>query len=219
MGKRQLLLASVGLAVVMLAASFLMIAVVNAQGAGPNQIVIRNQDTSTGQLTIDLVIAAQDGFVGIYTDTTAAFSSMIGWTSVRQGRNTNLNVNIDAEIAEPCATLWAVLHVDRGVSGHWDWPGVDEPVSQDGQMVMVPFATTPDAPAEPATPVAIAEVVPQATATVAVAAPQAQATAVGAPQTLPPAGGSARLPVGWLALIGVGILFVAAGMILPRVRV
>jgi len=202
----------------MLGAGLLMTGAADAQGVGPNQIVIRHQDTSSGQLTIDLVIAARDGFVGIYTDTTAAFSSMVGWTSVRQGRNTNLIVNIDAELAEPCATLWAVLHVDRGTPGHWDWPGVDEPVSQNGQIVMVPFATSPDAPVVPGHELA-AEAVPQPAALPSAVVPEVQVTPVGTPQLLPGAGGDPGLPMSGSVFVGAGILLVAVGVALRRVRV
>lgn len=151
-------------------------------GGAANQIVIQSQETNTGQIMVDTVIAAQDGWLVVYTDTNLTSRSMIGWAPVHQGVNTNLKVNIDSEKAEPEAILWAVLYVDRGIIGQLELPIIDGPVQENGKTVMVPFGT-------------------QAPPVVA-ATPKAQAPAR-PPRTLPPAGAT-RFPTaaGMLVVLG-----------------
>ena len=150
---------------------------------------------------VDSVTAAQPGWLVVYTDTSLSLSSMIGWVPIHKGLNTNLKVNINSGLAEPVATLWAVLHVDRGVIGLMELPMIDGPVQQNGQTVMVAFGTHAQA--------------------VATAVPQVSASATGgAPKLLPPAGGNKRPWAGWLVAacgaVGLGSLSLMAGMTLLR---
>jgi hypothetical protein len=142
------------------AASLPVAGVANAQ-AGPvqaNQIVIQGQETNnTNQIVVDSVTAAQDGWLIIYTNPCGQRCAMIGYGYVHHGQNTHFTVNIDSDAAEPFPALWAILHVDKGVLGLLEWPGPDEPVLQNGQPVMVAFATqaTPQpGPAPAATAIA-----------------------------------------------------------------
>lgn len=205
MSKTRTFITTLGLSVVILTAACVLVASASAQTGGTaNQIVIRSQDTSTGQIVVDTVIAAQDGWLVVYSDTTWSAASAIGWVPVRKGVNTNLKVNISAEIAEPLATLWAVLHVDRDVFGLLELPTIDGPVQENGKMVMVTFGTQ-------APPAVI--VTPQAQVT----APSVQVAAPGAPRvsprTLPPAGVSGP-PMAWLALIVLGGIVLLTGVMM-----
>ena len=111
-------------------------------GPGPaNQITIKAQETNNNQILVDSVIAAQDGWIIIYTDPCGSGCAIIGYAPVHRGQNTHFTVNIDSSLAEPFPTLWAMLHVDQGILGRPEWPGPDEPVLQDSQPVMVAFAT------------------------------------------------------------------------------
>ena len=135
-------LAALGLSLMMLIVTFSWVLSASAQtGGGVNQIVIRSQDTRSGQIVVDSVTAAQDGWLVVYTNT--SFTGLvIGWVPVHKGLNTNLKMNVDSERADPYPTLWAVLHVDRGVIGLMELPVIDGPAQQNGQTVMVAFGTT-----------------------------------------------------------------------------
>ena len=185
---------------VTMVASLLMPISASAQtGAGVNQIAVRAQETTTGQIMVDSVTAAQDGWVVLYFMGNLDPLTVVGFAPVHTGVNTNVKVNIDSGLADPYPTLWTVLHTDQGVVGTFEWPGADVPVYQNGAPVMVAFGT-------------------QAPAAVA-AAPQAAApvAAAGAPKILPVAGGLTS-PWSWLAPAALGTALLVAGLALSRAR-
>ena len=184
---------------VTMVASLLMPISASAQtGAGVNQIAVGAQETNTGQIMVDSVTAAQDGWVVLYFMGNLDPLTVVGLAPVHKGVNTNVRVNIDSGLADPYPTLWAVLHTDQGAVGTFEWPGADVPVYQNGAPVMVAFGT--QAPAVAAAP--------QAAAPAAVA---------GAPKILPVAGGLTS-PLSWLAPAALGAALLVAGLALSRVR-
>ena len=197
MSKKKALITTLGLALTIWIAACVLVVSADAQTGGTaNQIIIRSQETNTGQIMVDTVIAAQDGWLVVYTDTNLSPRSMIGWAPVHKGVNTNLKVNIDSEKAEPEATLWAVLYADRGVLGQLELPLIDGPVQENGKTVMVAFGTQAS-PAVAATPKAQAPTRP--------------------PQTLPSAGAS-RFPTAGGMLVVLGSIMVIAGVTLLRAK-
>ncbi len=153
---------------------------------------------------VDSVTAAQDGWLLVYTDTRLSPSTLVGWAPIHKGLNTNLKVDINRELVEPYATLWAALHVDRGAIGLLEPPVIDGPVQQDGKTVVVAF-----------------DITGQGATT---ATPQVSATSAPAvvPKLLPPAGGNQRPWTGWLVAVcgavGLGSLSWVAGMALRRIK-
>lgn len=203
MNRKRALISTLALSLMLIAACSI-VALASAQTGGTaNQIIIRSQETNTGQIMVDTVIAAQDGWLVVYTDTSLSAASMIGWVPVHKGVNTNLKVNIDSELAEPLAALWAVLHVDRGVIGQLEVPVIDGPVQENGKTVMVAFGTQA-LPAVAATPKAQAPVV-------------AASGLAGPPQTLPSAGATLP-PIAWFVLAVLGGIALATGVILSRLQ-
>ena len=136
----------------LVAAMSLPMAGVASAKTGPgsaNQIIIKAQDANRGQIIIDSVTAAQDGWLVIYTDPCIRRCAMIGYTPVHRGLNTHFTADINSDQAQLFSTLWAVLHVDKGITGLLELPGPDEPVVQDGKPVMVAFGTHPAPPPGP----------------------------------------------------------------------
>lgn len=213
MSKTRALVTTLGLSLMILVAAGLLVTSASAQtGGAANQIVIRSQETNTGQIVVDTVIAAQAGWLVVYSDTTFSAAAVLGWVPVNKGVNTNLKINIDSEVVEPLPVLWAVLHIDREVIGRLELPLMDAAVQENGQMVMVAFGTQ-------AAPIETAAPVPQA-ALAAASTPAASTPASGAsvaqPQMLPPAGASWVMPWLWLAMAGG--LVCAAGATLRMLR-
>ena len=63
-------IAALGLSLMMLIVTFSWVLSASAQtGGGVNQIIIRPQDTRRGQIIVDSVTAAQDGWLLVYTNT------------------------------------------------------------------------------------------------------------------------------------------------------
>jgi len=197
MSRKRALVTTVGLALMIGIAACVLVSSANAQtGGAANQIVIQSQETSTGQIMVDTVIAARDGWLVVYTDTRLSWRSMVGWAPVHRGVNTNLTVNIDSEKAEPETMLWAVLYVDQGAIGQLELPIIDGPVQENGKTVMAAFGTQ----------------APSAVATM----PKVQAPA-GPPPTLPPAGAS-RFPLAGGMLVGLGSITAIAAVIHVRAK-
>jgi hypothetical protein len=203
-GKRALF-ASLGLSGMMLIATCCLVATASAQTGGASQIVIRSQETNTGQIVVETVIAAQDGWLVVYSDTTFSTASMIGWVPVRKGVNANLKVNIDGEAFESTPVLWAVLHADRGVLGQLELPLIDGTVQENGQTVMVAFGTQAN-PVEAAAPT-----IPPALAMVNT---PAAVTSPTQPETLPPAGQGAGLPIAAWRLVLLGGAAAVSGVLI-----
>jgi len=59
---------------------------------------------------------------------------------VKEWNNTNVVVKIDTSLATP--VLYAMLHEDHGIIGKLEFPGPDNPVYVNGQMVAPPFNVT-----------------------------------------------------------------------------
>ncbi len=141
----------------------------SVQAAAPqNQIVVKDQDVTSGVITIDSVTAAQAGWVVVYKDPNFSSGDIVGYAPVQQGVNTNVKVTLDAKRidangsrANMVPTLWVRLHVDNGVMGLFEWglrnlPYNDAPVVENSHSVIAEFgtwasqATASAAPAAPA---------------------------------------------------------------------
>jgi len=140
----------------------------SVQAAAPqNQIVVRDQDISSGVITIDSVTAAQDGWVVVYKNPNFSGGDIVGYAPVKQGVNTNVKVTLDARRVGPTATrayalptLWVRLHVDNPVMGLFEWglrnlPYNDAPVVENGHTVTAQFGTTTSQAATSAAPAAL----------------------------------------------------------------
>ncbi len=148
----------------------------SVQAAAPqNQIVVKDQDVTSGVITIDSVTAAQAGWVVVYKDPNFSSGDIVGYAPVQQGVNTNVRVTLDAKRinangsrANMLPTLWVRLHVDNGVMGLFEWglrnlPYDDAPVAgviaefgtwaSQATAGAAPAAPAP-APAQPATSLA-----------------------------------------------------------------
>jgi len=95
-------------------------------------------DDST--VTVPQVVAAEAGWLVIHASEDGAPGPVIGYTAVEAGANEDVVVDIDTDAAT--ATLFAMLHVDAGEVGVYEFPGADGPVLVDGNVVVRPFTLT-----------------------------------------------------------------------------
>jgi hypothetical protein len=137
------------------------------QAATPqSQIIVRDQDITSGVITIDSVTAPQDGWVVVYKDPNFSSGDIVGYAPVMQGVNTNVKVTLDARRVDATATrayalptLWVRLHVDNPVMGLFEWglhnlPYNDAPVMENGHPVIAEFGTTTSQESTSAAPAA-----------------------------------------------------------------
>jgi len=100
-------------------------------------VTVSDQDASGGTVTIEKVVADQSGWLVIHTTRNGAPGPVIGQSPVSEGSNENVEVAIDLNLATQ--QLFAMLHLDEGTEGEYEFPGDDVPVFVDDVIVNVPF--------------------------------------------------------------------------------
>ena len=212
-----------------------------AAGTDVPSVTVEDQESDGSQVIVAEVVALQPGWIVIHADADGKPGPVLGQTAVAEGVTENVIVNLE-EPVEPGTLLWAMLHVDEGVQGTYEFPGADVPVQVDDAIVMEPFeivAPTPtpepteEATAEPtaaateeATGEATAEPTEEATAAPeeeataepteeATAAPEEEATA--APPSLPNTGAALPSVASVLAVV-MGVVAALAGAVSIRRR-
>ncbi len=106
-------------------------------------VAVEEQAVENGTVTVPEVVAAEAGWIVIHADNgSGAPGPVIGQTAVEVGINSDVVVEIDADAATD--TLHAMLHVDAGEAGVYEFPGDDVPVRVDGTVVNEPFNAAMD---------------------------------------------------------------------------
>jgi hypothetical protein len=135
------------LLVIMTTALSLTSATLVQAASSPSQITIHNQDINTGVVVVDSVTAPRSGWVVIYRKPDFAADEMVGYAPVHQGSNMGVKVVVSMPLIGNRPMLWAVLQADNGVPGVFEWGHTgrafdDDPLTQNGQLVTMAFATT-----------------------------------------------------------------------------
>ncbi len=110
-----------------------------AQEMAPS-VTVADQPIVDGSVTVAKVVAAQDGWMVIHAQKDGGIGPVIGHAPVSSGENTNVTVAIDTDAATD--TLYAMLHVDEGEKGVYEFPGPDGPVVVDGKPLAPAFMVT-----------------------------------------------------------------------------
>jgi hypothetical protein len=97
-----------------------------------------------GRLTIASVTSPGPGWLVIHAQFEGQVGQILGYTAVDSGQNENLTVTIDPLRASP--TLVAMLHVDAGTEGEYEFPGPDEPLQEQESVVSSSFVVDIQAP-------------------------------------------------------------------------
>ena len=103
-------------------------------------VAVEDQELSEGTVTVASVTAAEPGWMVIHADNNGAPGQVIGQAAVETGENSDVVVEIDQTAATE--TLYAMLHVDAGTQGEYEFPGDDTPVSVNDSVVVQPFTVT-----------------------------------------------------------------------------
>jgi len=100
-------------------------------------VAIGDQPIEAGTVTVSKIQAAVDGWIVIHTDAEGKPGPVIGYAPVPAGESSDVSVTIDASQATPM--MFAMLHVDEGVKGTYEFPGADAPVKDGSDIVMQAF--------------------------------------------------------------------------------
>lgn len=116
-------------------------------------VEVSDQDASGGMVTVQKVTAANPGWIVIHTESDGAPGPIVGFAQVSAGENNAVAVEIDLDAATE--KLFAMLHIDAGTAGIYEFPGDDAPVKNGDAIVMAPFMVSlPEAEISPSVLVA-----------------------------------------------------------------
>ncbi len=86
------------------------------------------------------VVSVGPGFIVIHEDDGGAPGAVIGNTAVNDGSNADVSVTLDRDTV-PGELLFAMLHVDEGTVGTYEFPGADGPARDaNGDVITPAFA-------------------------------------------------------------------------------
>ncbi len=112
--------------------------------AGVNVIVVRAQDVNDGQIVVDSVTAAEDGWLLIRKDHRGAPRDVIGFVPVHRGTTTNARVDIQTSDVSGndniTPTLWATLVADPDAVLPFASPGPG--ITKYASVAVVAFASS-----------------------------------------------------------------------------
>ncbi len=189
----------------------------------PSVTVIDQGSTGTNVAVIQ-AIAAQAGWMVIHADNDGAPGAVLGHASLPVGTTDNIIVTLDEPITGEMK-LWAMLHIDEGEMGVYEFPGPDGPVQVDDAVVMSPFTAIVTGGDEAMTPAAEETAVPaeEAVATAepaeeAMATPEPTDDAMAAPEMLPQTGFATGSATGHLPVVFLVITALFATAIITRRR-
>jgi plastocyanin len=117
-------------------------------------IMVEDQTIQSATITVAEVVIPDQGWVVIHADRDGAPGAVVGYEPAPAGRSIDLVVGIDTQVATE--TMHAMLHIDAGVQGEFDFPGPDEPLTVNGQIIMDRFRVsylTEEPPIQPPDPI------------------------------------------------------------------
>jgi len=102
----------------------------------PASVTVNTQDVVDNVVTVASVNSKGPGWMTIHTDLNGTPGPVIGFTPVVNGETVNVQVTIDPAKATP--VLYAMLHIDSGILGIYEFPGADVPAKNDAGMMVSP---------------------------------------------------------------------------------
>lgn len=94
-----------------------------------------NQEIIDNNVLVSEVVSDASGWIVIHANDGGKPGQIIGYSSVNKGSNTNVLVTIDTSEATP--RMFAMLHIDKGVIGSFEFPGVDVPERNEDETIIV----------------------------------------------------------------------------------
>lgn len=98
-------------------------------------VIAKDQNIQDNKALIKRVDALEDGWVVVYQSNYQGLAGeILGYAKIKKNRNRNIEIFLQKEIMTPY--LAALLHVDRGQTGVFEYPGTDGPVIRNGEVIM-----------------------------------------------------------------------------------
>jgi hypothetical protein len=91
-----------------------------------NEIVADDQVVKSDSVLVNMVVAMKPGWVVIFTDENGQPGKLLGYAAVSAGTSNDIKVTIDSKKATD--KMIAMLTIDAGTIGTFEYPGPDVPV-------------------------------------------------------------------------------------------
>jgi sugar lactone lactonase YvrE len=101
-------------------------------------VTAEDQESDGKTVTVAKVMASGPSWMVIHLDDAGKPGPVIGQTRISAGATDNVIVGFEQPL-EGETKLWAMLHVDEGTAGVYEFPGADVPVIINEVVVMAPF--------------------------------------------------------------------------------
>lgn len=112
--------------------------IVQAQFA-PDVFVV-DQPVIDGTVTVSRAVINEPGWIVIHADENGAPGPVIGFSPLIAGINAEVLVEVDLDGVTD--TLYAMLHMDQGEVGIYEFPGTNGPVIVNDAIITPPFMVT-----------------------------------------------------------------------------
>lgn len=126
---------------------YLVLIIVFFFAFGPNvlaqfspDVFVIDQPVIDGTVTVSRAVINEPGWIVIHADENDAPGPVIGFSPLIAGINADVLVEVDLDGVTD--TLYAMLHVDQGEVGTYEFPGTDGPVVVNDAVVTPPFMVT-----------------------------------------------------------------------------
>ncbi|HVP20766.1 MAG TPA: hypothetical protein VMS73_02780 [Anaerolineaceae bacterium] len=115
-------------------------AVTVTSAAGSPSVTVKDQEYDGTTVIVADAFSVGPGWMVIHNQENGVLGPPIGYTQINAGDNKNIAVKIDP--AQATAVMYAMMHVDAGVIGKYEFPGPDVPAMDNGEMVAPAFKAT-----------------------------------------------------------------------------
>lgn len=105
-------------------------------------ISVANQTLTDSTLTMPKVVANSDSWIVIHADKGGVPGDILGFTAVAAGENKDVKVRVTVDGSTVTPIVHAMLHVDAGIKGTFEFPGSDVPVTANGVAITGSFQVT-----------------------------------------------------------------------------
>ncbi len=101
-----------------------------------SSVMIEDQEIVNDKVTVNQAIIAGLGWIVIHADNVGSPGSILGYTQVFHGVNSNIEVSLST--SDRTSTMYAMLYTDEDELGVFEFPGSDIPVKDDSGNVITP---------------------------------------------------------------------------------